>query len=328
MPVEVKVRCMNKLHKIVLGDNGQLCLCNHDGAKGVEEIQALMALGLGEPRCLQVFNWWRQKKLTDVEMSEMPDRLLKVWKIIRMHPRAYRLMRTAVRKRRRKETLFDDLTVAQYPGDIDRTVPEGVTLDNTTSGGYYSVWKRKRHIFALVQIVEELKRRGFKGIEFDADYKRTPGWNGQMGGWTNFCRLWEVDGVATHCDSGRGQGTAGAFTFGTYDVNLITTRDVPYKIAADMVELQRHTKRWSSWREKHQAIVNAEHQKGMKKLKQMFLADVRATLETYASDDKLHVKMHMKCADRMSAAILLHWIRKMTDHLVEQDRMSWGKPPQ
>lgn len=328
MAIEIKVRCLNKIHKIVLADNGQLCLCDHGGAKGIEEINALMALGLGEPRCLQIFNWWKQNKLTDVEAEKMPARLLKVWKIMHRNKKACRLLRRKVRKR--GEPLFDDLTVAKYPDDIDTTIPEGVDPNDpivkSTSGGYTNLWDRKRHVFAIQQLVQELERRGYKNIEYTASYKRSKNWKGELAGWADFCSVYTIGGCNTFCKVAYGNSTRGSFSFDGNDVSIITTRDVPYKMAADIIELQIYQWYVTQMRNRRELDKNARFYGIVDKLKQVYPQRL-VTVETNSKDDYLHMKLHLMCKDKLSAVFIMDALRSSLDRLHKQNRVYWGKPP-
>jgi hypothetical protein len=327
MSVEIRVRCMNKIHAIVLADNGQLCLCDHDGAKGIEEINALMALGLGEPRCLQILNWWKQKKLTDSEIEKMPARLLKVWRIIRKDKRAYRLFKRAARNR--KEPLFDDLTVAEYPEDIDTTVPDGIDPNDEiikVPSAYRNLWDRKRHVFAVHKLVEELKRRGYNNIEYTADYKRSKNWKGELCGWYELCAVNFVDNHRAYCTVTPVNGTRSSFSFEGYETNIVTTKNVPYKFAADMVELQRNRQQLKVMRDRVLDDRRYRFIGIMDKLKAMYPSKP-VTLETHSDDDYLHMKLHLKCKDRMTAAFIMDGLRVALAKLEKQDRVVWGNPP-
>ncbi|QSQ10522.1 hypothetical protein H0A61_02930 [Koleobacter methoxysyntrophicus] len=68
-PVEVKVRCGGELHRIVLSENGQLCLCNHHGKE--EET---------ENRCGEILKAWQtacRKYPSTKEKYRLPQKLRK-----------------------------------------------------------------------------------------------------------------------------------------------------------------------------------------------------------------------------------------------------------
>ena len=101
MAIEVKVRCLGKMHKLVLGDNGQLCLCNHKIDKAsMEEMEALETFGSERPRCLKILGMWRKifnTKETDT-LKELPADLMKYALVMREGYKGHRLLRRMGRK--------------------------------------------------------------------------------------------------------------------------------------------------------------------------------------------------------------------------------------
>lgn len=59
-PIEVKVRCSGELHRIVLSENGQLCLCDHRGRDRKKADTVTMALTGRKLKCYEILEVWRE----------------------------------------------------------------------------------------------------------------------------------------------------------------------------------------------------------------------------------------------------------------------------
>lgn len=319
MAIKVRVRCLNKIHSIVLADNGQLCLCDHGGKHGIEDIQALIALGLGEPRCLQILKWWGQRVLSDVETKKIPPALLKYWRIIHHSRKAVRIQRKLCQKR---NELFLDGTLTSYPADIDQKLPDGFTVDDRTEkGAFDDVYQRKRAVFATKQLVKELERRGHTDIDWSADYKQSKSWSGQVYSWESVCK---VDTGSSKChvryDS---QGNNYIINSTTHPVSFSIKDGVPCKLAVDLLEIVSHESKLSHQRAEE---TRARHQyfNGFEsKLKNIF-PGIQFLADRDWKSGRMYVKINMGFNDKMATAQYLQHMTKAVQRLKSQGRVIFG----
>lgn len=295
MAISLKVRCLGKLHRIHLADNGQLCLVDHPKDTR-DDLLAMQALAGNEDcRCVQIYNVWKTAHHGNSDaLNILPDQLKRAYKIWRSDPRAVRIVRKMLKQR---GMTFLNGAIHAYPPDF---------VDDERN--------RKRQCYVVDRVVEELHRRGY--VYFDVeknDGKDSRRWGGSS---------IRGNGFNMTCDDN--SGTPASVRFGwnqLLDISFVASREIPVSDIVDVMELFRA----------HSKLKDYNAERAKKEYLESWVGNRLAEVYKYSHTSGANASnsgrvggifnVNLWCSDPSAAAILASVVEAAAKRLHAQQRV-------